>query len=350
MWFDFLIGNHLVPDALVRFFIWTHFFKRRVQEPRNVEKRVKKFKDYIEIMNSSPIALVTEKPNEQHYELPTEFFQYCLGPHMKYSSCIYPKRMWRKKSFVEHLERAEQEMLELTCQRAHIHDGDKILDVGCGWGSLSLFMARKYPNSKITAVSNSSTQKEYIDNVAQQEGLQNIHVITADMKDFTTEEKFDRITSVEMFEHMRNYGELLNNLSSFLRQNGTLFIHIFAYRGFPYLMEVKRSAGFITKYFFTGGMMPSDDLLLFFTDNFRLREYWPVNGRHYYKTLMAWLEKMKMHKREIIPILKNTYGEKNARKWWNFWRMFYISCGQMFKFARGNRWIVAHYLFEKTAN
>ncbi len=353
MWYEFLVAKGLLPDFLMRFGMWIHFVARRLHEPSSIEQRRQKFNEFLESMKESPIALSTSEANEQHYEVPTEFFDLCLGSRKKYSCCLYENMGWRKGQWADNLDKAEEKMLALTCERVKIKDGERVLDLGCGWGSFCLYAAEKFPNCEIVAVSNSNTQRKYIQKTATSKNLTNIEVITADINhlgledlDLDESEKFDRVVSIEMFEHMRNYETLLKKISSFCKPGGTLFVHIFAYKGFPYYMKEKTSSGFMAKYFFTEGLMPSDDMLLHFPEHFFLIDSWRVNGRHYFKTCMAWLKNMERNKAKVLPLFEKTYGKDNGKKWYRFWRVFYLSCAQMFHFARGNRWFVAHYLFQ----
>ena len=238
-------------------------------------------------------------------------------------------------------------LLELTCERAELRNGQDILECGCGWGSLSLFMARKFPESKITGVSNSATQKLFIDEEARKRGISNLTIVTADMNIFQATGKFDRIVSVEMFEHMRNYESLLEKLSGFLRLEGKMFIHIFTHHYLSYLYEVKNDSDWMAKYFFSGGIMPSDHLLLYFADHFKIQKHWRVNGIHYSKTSEAWLSKMDQHKKEIMPLLERTYGKDQAVRWWVYWRLFFMACAELFGYNSGEEWMVSHYLFER---
>lgn len=323
MWYETLLQKNMVPDFLIRTGI-RQICKQRLREEGKgtLEERQQQFMQFVEQLKANPIAVETKAANEQHYEVPTRFFQLVLGRHLKYSSGY-----WRDD--VTSLDQAEAEMLLLTVQRAELVDGQRILECGCGWGSLSLFMAAKFPKSHIVAVSNSRTQKSFIDEQARMRGLTNLEVVTSDMNEFTTPEKFDRIVSVEMFEHMRNYQALMKKLSGFLVGNGKMFIHIFTHRDFGYFYEAKDSSDWMAKYFFTGGTMPSDHLLLYFNDDFKAERHWRVNGRHYMKTSEAWLANMDRHRAEIMPLLAETYGEDNARKWWVYWRVFFMACAEL---------------------
>lgn len=300
--------------------------------------------DFVEELKSLPIAIETDAANEQHYEVPTEYFNYVLGPHRKYSCCLYSRSNTT-------LEEAEELMLELCCKRAQLEDGQNILELGCGWGSLCLYMAQAYPNSNITAVSNSKTQREYIMSQAKARGLGNLTVITANVVHFTPPESaggYDRVVSIEMFEHMKNYEELMRRISSWLRPNGKLFVHIFVHRlGLPYHYEVHGEDDWMTKYFFAGGTMPSMDLLLRFQSDLICTHTWYLNGENYSKTLEAWLSKHDAAKREILPLFKETYGEDQALKWFVYWRLFYLACSELFAYEKGERWGVGHYLFLK---
>jgi cyclopropane-fatty-acyl-phospholipid synthase len=228
-----------------------------------------------------------------------------------------------------------------------LQDGQHILELGCGWGSLSLWMAEKYPNAKITGVSNSNSQREYIMNTAKSRGIANLHIITADMNVFEAPAQYDRIVSVEMFEHMRNYQVLYGKVANWLKPQGKFFKHIFVHRNTPYAFEVQGDDDWMSQYFFSGGMMPSDDLPLYFQDHLRLIDRWRWDGTHYEKTANAWLENMDKHHDEITKVLANTYGADQVEVWRNRWRMFYMACAELFGYNNGQEWWVSHYLFEK---
>jgi cyclopropane-fatty-acyl-phospholipid synthase len=272
--------------------------------------------------------------------MPTEFFKLVMGKHLKYSSGFW-------KEGVSDFDQSEADMLELTTERAQLKDGQNVLELGCGWGSLTLFMAQKYPKSTITGVSNSSTQRQYITSEAKKRGLNNIKIITADMNEFMIDDQFDRVVSVEMFEHMRNYQKLFDKVSSFLKDDGRLFVHIFTHKDFAYLYKETDEHDWIAKYFFTGGIMPSDDLFSYFPEHFEIEEQWQVNGQNYQKTSEMWLKNMDNNKSRIIPILKETYGEDQFKKWWVYWRVFFMSCAELWGYNDGNEWIVSHYRFKK---
>lgn len=337
---DTLVSSGLVPDFIIRTGI-RKLLKERIAEikpvpPETLEEAKMKF---IQMMKTSPLALKTRDANEQHYEVPTEFYLYALGPNLKYSCAYFEDG--------DSLEQAEIKMLERTVAMAKIQSGDKVLELGCGWGSLTLFMAKKFPDCQITAVSNSATQKAFIDQKAKERGLTNIRIITSDMNLFEIDEKFDRVVSVEMFEHMRNYEVLLSRISQWLNDKGTLFVHIFVHRSTPYLFEVKNESDWMSKYFFSGGMMPSDDIFTYFQDKFQLKEHVRYNGTHYSRTSEEWLKNTDRNKDQIMDIFKNHYGTKEAGKWFEYWRIFFMACSELWKFDNGREWFVSHYLLEK---
>jgi cyclopropane-fatty-acyl-phospholipid synthase len=338
---DNLLKQNLLPDSLIRFGI-KRLLKQRLNSEysESVEEEKNRFMELINNLKSSPIAVNTSDANEQHYEVPTKFYQYALGQNLKYS-CGY----WNDNT--KTLDEAEEMMLELTAKRANIKDGETILELGCGWGSLTLYMAKNFPNSKITALSNSSTQRKHILAEAKAKNLKNIEIITSDINDFNTDRKFDRVVSVEMFEHMRNYETLFNNISNWLNDDGELFVHIFSHNKYAYLFEVKDETDWMSKYFFTGGIMPSDNLLLYFAKNFDVKNHWIVNGTHYQKTAEAWLTNMDKNKDNIIPLFENTYGKQNVTMWWAYWRIFFMSCAELWGYKEGKEWFVSHYLFKK---
>jgi cyclopropane-fatty-acyl-phospholipid synthase len=342
MWYDTLLERNKVPDFLLRIGIRKLLAQRLKDEDRgSPEANRKAVQTLVGELKSSPIAIETGAANEQHYEVPTEFYQYCLGKHLKYSSGYW-------KDGVTDLDTAENDMLDLTCTRAELKSGQEVLELGCGWGSLSLYMAARYPESRFTVVSNSRTQKIFIDQQSLLRKLSNLTVITADMNTFSIDQTFDRIVSVEMFEHMRNYELLLQKIGSWMKPQGKLFVHIFTHPTLAYKFEVKTESDWMSKYFFSGGIMPSDDLLLFFNKDVSIEQQWKLNGIHYSKTAEAWLRNMDAHKKEIIPLFEMTYGKENALKWWVYWRVFFMACAELWGYHKGEEWIVSHYLFKKT--
>jgi cyclopropane-fatty-acyl-phospholipid synthase len=334
-----LLSRELIPDVLIRAAI-RKLLRDRLKEIQynDIEQKEQIITRFIAQMDSSPIAVNTRDANEQHYEVPTEFYQYALGVHKKYSSCLYLAD--------ESLDQAELNMLNLTMTRAELADGMNVLELGCGWGSLTMAMAAKFPKSKITAVSNSTTQKEFIDSECVKRNLNNVTIITCDMNDFELKERFDRIVSVEMFEHMRNHRKLLTKLNDMLNDDGKIFIHIFVHKELPYLFEVKDDTDWMSKYFFSGGMMPSDDLFYRSQDIFKIEQHWRVNGRHYAKTARHWLENMDKNRGPVMQLFEKHYKQE-AKKWWSYWRIFFMSCEELWAYDNGNTWFVAHYLLKK---
>jgi cyclopropane-fatty-acyl-phospholipid synthase len=342
-----LLERDLLPDAVIRFGI-RRLLAERLRDERkgDVEAQQASLMQLVERLRESPVAIATREANEQHYEVPTAFFEQVLGRHLKYSSCYY-------RGGVTSLDDAEAAMLGLTCERARLRDGEDILELGCGWGSLTLWMAAHFPDARITAVSNSRTQKQFIDARAAQRGLRNVEVITCDVNvlEFPAERRFDRVVSVEMFEHVRNYETLLRRIAGWMRPQATLFVHIFTHKEFAYPFEVTGSGDgpgdWMSKHFFTGGIMPSDDLLLYFQSDLQLREHWHVPGVHYQKTAEAWLTRMDRARASLLPLFESTYGKADARKWWVCWRVFFMSCAELWGYRGGEEWLVSHYLFQR---
>ena len=292
---------------------------------------------YVHLLRTRPIAIETGKANEQHYEVSADVLQGMLGPRMKYSCCLYPTGK-------ETLGQAEVAMLETYVERAEIEDGMEVLDLGCGWGSATLYLAEKFPGARITGFSNSRRQKEFIMRRAKERGLGNVDVITGDVVDYEFEEgRYDRVVSIELFEHMKNYDRLLKKVDRALKPGGKLFVHLFAHRSTPYDFE----GGWMGEHFFTGGTMPSADLLLYFQGELAVKRQWWVSGQHYAKTCEDWLVTMLGSKKEIWKGLEETYGEAEALRWWNRWQVFYLACAELFAYNGGEEWGVCHYLFEK---
>jgi len=342
LWYESLLEKDLLPDFVLRAAI-RHLVGERLKEQSagGLEAQNDRLKRWVEQLKHSPVAIATEAANEQHYEVPAEFYKAVLGPRLKYSGGYWPEG-------VETLAASEDAMLELTANRAGLADGQDVLELGCGWGSLSLYTAAQYPNSRITAVSNSRSQKEFIDAEAARRGLPNLQIITANMRDFDIGRTFDRVVSVEMFEHMRNYQELLRRVSKWMKPDGLLFVHIFTHARFAYPFETRDSGDWMAKHFFTGGQMPSDDLLLYFQDDVRLIDHWRVNGTHYQKTSEAWLEKMDQNRGAVKALFSRVYGASEATKWIVRWRVFFMACAELFGYKGGEEWLVSHYLFKRS--
>ena len=337
-----LVEQGRVPDPLVRMGIRRLLGERLREEGGDCEARREAMHTLLAAMDDSPVALATDTANEQHYELPAGFFETVLGPHLKYSCCLWPDG-------VDDLEQAEAAMLALTCERAGLAEGQEILELGCGWGALSLWMAEHYPGSRITAVSNSSSQRAFIEARRDARGLNNLTVSTADMNDFTTDARFHRVVSLEMFEHMRNWRELLRRIHGWLEPGGQLFFHVFCHRELAYVFETQGEHDWMGRYFFTDGLMPADSLPLYYQEHLQMRRHWRVNGRHYETTCNAWLQRMDASRGHIEKVFADTYGADHVGLWWNRWRIFFMACAELFGYRGGEEWFVSHYLMAKPA-
>ena len=323
-----------LPDSLI-----TVGVRQLLRERLRVERQ--RFSNgtaqaFLDALPKSPLALDTDKANEQHYEVPAAYFDIVLGARKKYSCCFYDSPQ-------STLAEAEERMLALTADRAQIQDGQEILDLGCGWGSLSLWLAEKYPNARVTGVSNSTGQRDYIEARCAARGLDNVHIITADVNRFVAPRSYDRIVSVEMFEHLRNHDRMLRRLRDWLRPGGSAFVHLFCHRSYAYPYETEGDSNWMGRHFFTGGMMPSYDLLTSYRSAMRVEQRWEVDGTHYYRTCMDWLARHDAARDEILPIFAHCYGAGQEYMWFNRWRLFYIACAELFRYQNGQEWFVGHY-------
>eukprot|EP00178_Gracilaria_changii_P010350 TRINITY_DN300_c0_g1_i1.p1 TRINITY_DN300_c0_g1~~TRINITY_DN300_c0_g1_i1.p1 ORF type:complete len:350 (+),score=60.18 TRINITY_DN300_c0_g1_i1:303-1352(+) len=338
-----LMERNAAPDWITRIGIRKLLAERLVEESSaTIEEEMRHKMEMVQSLGSNEIAIKQEKANEQHYEVPTELFEYTLGKRMKYSSCYY-------ESADASLNAAEESMLRLYCQRAGLKDGMSVLDLGCGWGSLTLYIAENYPKCKIRGLSNSWTQRKFIEEEARKKGFKNVTITTADISKIDRVEgcsTFDMIFSIEMFEHMKNYGDLLKKMSSWMHKDSKLFIHIFCHIKYIYNFETEGATNWMGRYFFTGGTMASDDVLNYFQDHVKVVERWRVDGRHYAQTSEHWLQNFDRNIEKIRPILRSTYGEE-ATKWEAYWRTFYLAVAELFGYNNGQEWHVAHYLMAK---
>jgi cyclopropane-fatty-acyl-phospholipid synthase len=337
-----LIEKNILPDWTIRQGI-RHLLRVRLREEGAGGPEAQKTRRtrLIETMRNSPIAVATSAANAQHYEVPPRFFELCLGKRLKYSCALW-------NGHASSLDDAEEAMLDLTCRRAQIEDGQSILDLGCGWGSLSLYMAERFPNAEITAVSNSHSQREFIDMRARAAGFRRLRVITADANDLQSDARsFDRVVSIEMFEHVRNAEALMARIASWMKPDAKFFMHIFCHKWFPYFFEVRDETDWMAQNFFTGGMMPSANLPLEFQKDLECIERWDVNGLHYRQTAEAWLDNMDRNQRAIREVFAEAFGRDNAKKMLAYWRVFFMSCAELFGYRNGNEWLVCHYVFRR---
>jgi cyclopropane-fatty-acyl-phospholipid synthase len=341
MWYIRALETGLIPDWFIRQVLrirLTQTLKQRrslSHDERSSEKRA-----LIAKLKQSPIAISTDDPNRQHYEVPSEFFQLVLGKRLKYSCCLWG-------AGASTLDEAEEAMLSLTCERSQLADGIEVLDLGCGWGSLSLWIAERFPHCQVLAVSNSSTQREYVRSQCVAQGLGNVKVITADVAEFDTGRRFDRVLSIEMFEHMKNYERLMALIASWLKPSGKLFVHVFSHREHAYEFDASNPRDWMAQTFFSGGTMPSDDLLLHFQRDLQLVGHWRISGTQYARTLRAWLAALDNQKPQIRQIMDQTYGPSNGARWRVNWRLFFLVCAQVWDLDRGREYLVSHYLFHK---
>jgi len=337
-----LAERALVPDALIRLGIRRLCARRlRDEAAGGPEAQETRLQQRLALLREGALALHTEAANLQHYELPPEFFQHCLGPRLKYSCAYYPDGGTT-------LAQAEEAMLELYGERAGLADGQAILELGCGWGSLTLWIAARYPRARILAVSNSAAQRAFIEARCRDEGHFNVQVVTMDVNRLALPAgEFDRCVSVEMFEHMRNYETLLARIAGWLKPEGKLFVHVFAHRTRLYLFETQGADNWMGRHFFTGGLMPAADTLLWFSRDLVCERRWLVDGRHYARTANDWLRQQDANRDRLREILTATYGPAGARLWQQRWRMFWMACAETFGYREGSEWLVAHYLLAR---
>ncbi|MGE0755921.1 MAG: cyclopropane-fatty-acyl-phospholipid synthase family protein [Pirellulaceae bacterium] len=329
-----------VPDLATRYAM-RRLCERRIADVA-VQDHAQGVAAFAAAARNAPIAPVPQRANEQHYEVPAAFYEHVLGRRRKYSCCLWSPG-------VADLHAAEEAALAQTCEHAELADGHNILELGCGWGSLSLWILERYPRCRVTAVSNSASQRRYVEAAAARAGVSDrLHVVTADMNDFTIDRQFDRVVSVEMFEHMRNYEELLRRIRGWLRADGKLFVHVFCHQRFAYTFVDERASDWMSRYFFTGGIMPSEDLICHFANDLHVVRLWRWNGTHYQRTANAWVDRLDQNRTALLPILGSIYGADQAARWWQRWRMLFMAGAELFGYRQGNEWFVAHYLLERT--
>ncbi len=330
----------VVPDLILRSGT-RHLLRRRLREIVSgpFEVRTREQSALMDRLSAGSIAIDVAAANAQHYEVPAPFFELALGPRLKYSCCYWDER-------TRDLAAAEEAMLELTARRAKLQDGMRVLDLGCGWGSFSLWAAEQFPNAQILAVSNSRIQRAFIERRAAERALTNVRVQTADINDFEPHERFDRVVSIEMMEHVRNHRALFERIARWLAPGGLAFSHIFCHRSHAYTYEHRDPSDWMAKNFFTGGMMPSEEMFRRYQDDLVIREQWRVNGSHYHRTCDAWLERLDQNRDSALQILADGYGS-DALRWFHRWRLFFIACSELFAYRGGEEWFVSHYLWEK---
>ena len=328
-----------LPDAAVRAGIRKLCRQRLAEEfAHDVERQDQRYHEFLQEIKTSALAIETDKANEQHYEVDAEFYQYALGARRKYSSCYYHGN--------ESLDEAEENMLDLYVQRGQFVDGQSILELGCGWGSITLYLAERFPGSTITGVSNSNSQRRYIMGQAKERGLSNVNIITCDINELSLDDRYDRVISIEMFEHVRNYQNLFNNIAGWLKDDGKMFVHVFCHRHLMYPFLEEGDDNWMGRYFFSGGQMPAADTFYHFQQRLNIERRWLNSGVHYEKTSNHWLENMDQNKARIMPVFERVYGA-DAKLWFQRWRIFFMSCAELFGYDNGQQWLVAHYLFSR---
>lgn len=334
-----LAENGLLPYFLLRFGIRQRLKKKLVIESNRGPHAFERFKHELA---ASALAIDTDKANEQHYEVPSEFYTQVLGPYLKYSSGYWPEGC-------ESLEESERAALELVADRAQLLDGQSILELGCGWGSFSLWAASKFPNAQIKSVSNSFSQADFINKQARERGIKNLEIVTCDINNFDTEGKYDRIVSIEMFEHVRNYAVLFQKISKWMEDDGRMFVHVFSHKKHAYAYDSDNPSEWMARHFFTGGIMPSHDLLPSFDQHIEMEDSWQLDGTHYQRTSEAWLKNMNENEATIRSVFEAVYGEQHAKQWMWRWRLFFLACAELFGYKNGQEWGVSHYRFKKAS-
>lgn len=347
---EMLLKTGLVPDQLIRFKIRSLLRDRLASFPPAYSEAWGSYEQaFIEQVTAAPLAVMTQEANLQHYEVPAAFFHRVLGKRMKYSSGLWSDPNWSARD----IDRSEESMLDVTLQRANIGPGQRVLELGCGWGSFILYAAERFRTSSFVGISNSRDQKQWIDRRCQELGLTNVEIMTlnmaeADLSSYVANRGgFDRVVSVEMFEHMRNHQLLLQRIAAWMNPGATLFVHIFVHAHTPYLFEEQDQSDWMSRYFFSGGMMPSYHYLCRFQQDLQLTQSWAVNGTHYQKTSEAWLQRMDQNRAELLPLFLDHYRELDAQLWWQYWRIFFMACAELWGYRQGREWFVGHYLFSK---
>lgn len=333
---DLVLASGLLPDSALRRIIRGRVGRQvEALDRLSLEEQAAHQAGLWAGFEAGPITVNANDANRQHYELPPEFFRRVLGPRLKYSCCFWPEG-------VDDLRGAEEAMLALTAARAGLADGQRVLDLGCGWGSLSLWAAERFPTASILAMSNSHAQRHFIEDRRDRLGLSNLEVVTADVASYRPPGRFDRVVSVEMLEHVRNHKALFARMAEWLVPDGALFVHVFCHRRHTYAFE---PGGWMTDHFFSGGIMPSWDYLSRYQDELRLLDRWEVDGSHYARTLRAWLDDLDRERTAVMPLLRDTYGRDRARLWFAYWRVFFMACEETFALGEGREYFVGHYLF-----
>ena len=337
-----LVDSGRVPEPLLRAAIRAICALRLREQGGTVAEQQERLAAFVDELSASEIAVETEAANRQHYEVPADFYRLTLGPHLKYSSCYWPRG-------VEALGEAEAAMLELTAARAELAAPGvkRVLDLGCGWGSFSLWAAARHPELDFWAVSNSRSQRAFIEETARQRGLSNLRVVTADVRKLELPERFDRVVSIEMFEHMRNYRALLAKVASWLTPEGKLLVHVFAHRQHAYPFDSQGASDWMAREFFSGGLMPSTDLLHHFQDDLRIEREWHLDGTHYSRTAEAWHDNLLRRWDDAVEIFARQEDRPAAAARAHRWRVFFLACAEMFGYREGREWLVAHYRFAK---